>query len=314
MQSQDAPELLGVILAAGEGRRFRPITGTYPKSLLPVLDRPLVVRQIEAMRAVGIRDVILVIGHLGDRVVEALGDGSELGVRILYVEQTEMLGIGHAVLQLESYVNRPFLLVLGDIYFEGDLSTLVAPLSEPEIDATIAVRREADPDAIKRNFSVGVDAFGLVREVVEKPSEPEGDLKGCGLYVFPPAIFDACRETPRSELRDEYELTDAIQVFVDGGGSVMAVPSVRIDFNLSEPAELLALNLHCLRAGGHDRFVARDVLLPRGTRIVSTVVLSDARLEAGADLERCLVLPGARVPAGEHRDQIFMGEESIRCD
>ena len=85
-------DLEGVILAAGKGTRIQPFSDHYPKPLLPVFNRPLLLWQVEAMRDLGIRDILIVVGHLGHRIVESLGDGSRYGVRIRYVEQQETLG------------------------------------------------------------------------------------------------------------------------------------------------------------------------------------------------------------------------------
>ena len=91
-----AKDFQGVILAAGKGKRIQPFSSHTPKPLLPVLDRPLIVWQIEAMRELGIDEIVIVIGHLGHHVVSALGDGSRFGVRLEYVEQEHVLGIATA--------------------------------------------------------------------------------------------------------------------------------------------------------------------------------------------------------------------------
>jgi MurNAc alpha-1-phosphate uridylyltransferase len=94
----------GVILAAGKGTRMRPFSEHWPKPVLPVLGRPIVAYQLEMLAALGVQDVVVVIGHLGHEVVRTLGDGGALGVRIRYVEQEETLGIAHAVSKLEPHV------------------------------------------------------------------------------------------------------------------------------------------------------------------------------------------------------------------
>jgi dTDP-glucose pyrophosphorylase len=298
----------GVILAAGKGKRIQPFSHHTPKPLLPVLDRPLLVWQIEAMRALGVRDIVIVIGHLGHHVVQALGDGQAFGVRLSYVEQEHVLGIAHAVGQLEPYIRQPFLLFLGDIFFETqNLASMLALYEQDGVDAVLAVKVEQDKAAIRRNFTVDLDERGFVRRVIEKPRHPSTDLKGCGLYLFDTTIFDAVRRTPRTALRDEYELTDSIQIFIDYGYGVVPANVVLDDLNLSGPEDLLALNLHVMRKHGHGRFLAEDVVLGAGAKVEDSVVMGRARIEAGADLCRCLVLPGETVRAGMHRDTIFAG-------
>ena len=182
-------ELMGVILAAGKGTRMQPFSANYPKPILPVLGKPLLVHQIESMAALGIRDIVLVIGHLGHEVVRCLGDGARYGVKISYVEQEQTLGIAHAVSRLEPHVDRPFFLFLGDIFFEfnesAGLDSMVERLHADRGTAgVLAVRKEPDREAIKRNFTVLADDTDAVIRVIEKPQHPQTDVKGCGIYLF----------------------------------------------------------------------------------------------------------------------------------
>lgn len=305
---------MGVLLAAGKGTRIRPFSDTLPKPLLPVLGRPLLVWQIDAMVALGIRDITIVIGHLGHQIVQTLGDGSAFGVRLSYVEQDRMLGIAHAVGQLERGVDRPFLLFLGDIFFETrDLGSLLTRFRQPGVHAVLAVKREPSAEAIRRNFTVEIDAQGFVRRVIEKPRHPKTDIKGCGLYLFDPAIFDAIRRTPRTALRDEYELTDAIQIFIEYGYGVVAAEVVEDDLNLSTPKDLLDLNLHVLAKSGRSMLVDPEAQVEPGARLERSVVGRGARVPQGAVLESCLVLPGVRVPAGHHQRRIFAADGPVDC-
>jgi dTDP-glucose pyrophosphorylase len=307
-------EFEGVILAAGQGARIRPFSDSYPKPLLPVLDRPLLVWQIEAMRALGIRDVLVVIGHLGHRIVQTLGDGKDFGVRLRYVEQQQRLGIAHAVGQLEPHVTRPFLLFLGDIFFETeDLSGMVDLFRREGVDGVLATKVEEDLDAIKRNFTVATDERGFVKRVIEKPRHPRTNVKGCGLYLFDATIFDAIRRTPRTALRDEYEITDSIQIFIEDGYGVVAAPVVQRDLNLSHPKDLLDLNLHVMRREGHDRFVAESAIIDPAARVERSVVMQGALLAAGVRLDECVVLPGETVPKGEYQRIVFASGHAVDC-
>lgn len=304
----------GVILAAGKGTRIQPFSDHFPKPLLPILDRPLLVWQIEAMRELGIVDIVVVIGHLGHHVVQALGDGSDYGVSLSYVEQERTLGIAHAVGQLERRVDRPFLLFLGDIFFETkQLASMLSMFESDEVQAVLACKEEPDPDAIRRNFTVDLDERGFVRRVIEKPRNPRTTLKGCGLYLFDPVIFDAIRRTPRTALRDEYELTDSIQILIEYGYGVLPATVVERDLNLSEPRDLLKLNLHAMGLAGHDLWVAEDATVEEGVELEESVIMSGARVPAGSSLKRCVVLPGEAMRGGTHVDTIFTAGLEVDC-
>ena len=313
-----APELMGVVLAAGKGTRMRPFSERWPKPILPVLDKPLMGYQLEMLAGLGVRDVVVVIGHLGHEVVRALGDGSAYGVRIRYVEQEETLGIAHAVSRLEPHVDRPFLLFLGDIFFETEgLEEMVRRFRAPgrDVAGVLACRRERDLERIRRNFVVHVGDDGFVHRVIEKPRHPRTDLKGCGIYLFDLAFFDAVRRTPRTALRNEYEITDAVQIFIDDGYRVEAAEVVKADVNVSYPADLLALNLARLDRSGKANWVADGAEVDPTASLQRTVVLAGARVGAGAVLQDCLVFPGTQVPGGrQRRSTIFTGDAEIRCE
>jgi len=257
---------------------------------------------------------VIVIGHLGHHVVNALGNGSQLGVKITYVEQQEMLGIAHAVAQLTPYIDRPFLLFLGDIFFEtNDLSTMVELFQPEDVGGVLAVKREKNLDAIRKNFTVTLDERGYVERVIEKPLHPTTDLKGCGLYLFDNSIFDAIRRTPRTAFRDEYELTESVQIFVDQGAGVVPALVVENDLNLSTGRDLLEINLHVMKRAGHDNWIAETARVDEGAELHSAVVMSGAHVSAQAQLEECLVMPGETVLAGRHRRKIFMHGQEVIC-
>ncbi|MBM4061215.1 MAG: hypothetical protein FJ265_08985 [Planctomycetes bacterium] len=316
MTQPAGPDLMGVILAAGKGTRMRPFSEHWPKPILPVLGKPLMAYQLEMLAGLGIRDVVVVIGHLGHEVVRALGDGSAYGVRLRYVEQEETLGIAHAVSRLEPHVDRPFFLFLGDIFFATEnLRSMVDRFADGRgLGGVLACKREPDLEAIKRNFVVLAGPDGLVRRVIEKPRHPRTDLKGCGIYLFDLSFFDAVRRTPRTAMRNEYEITDSIQIFLDDGYKVDAAEVVLADMNVSYPADLLELNLLLLRRSGAPNFAGVDVWVGRDARLVRCVAMDGAQVGAGAELTECLLFPGARVPDGRVRSRtIFTADAEIRC-
>ena len=310
-----AGELMGVVLAAGKGTRMRPFSEHWPKPILPVLGKPLMAYQLEMMAGLGIRSVVVVIGHLGHEVVRTLGDGSRFGVRITYVEQEETLGIAHAVSRLEQHVDRPFFLFLGDIFFATEnLASMTERFHQGKLGGVLACKREPNLDAIKRNFVVLTDERGVVHRVIEKPRHPRTDLKGCGIYLFDVTFFDAVRRTPRTAMRNEYEITDSIQIFLDDGYAVEAAEVVRDDMNVSYPADLLELNLGLLGATGQTNYIGADVQSAGDSTLRGCVAMDGARIGANVHLTDCLLFPNAVVPDGRAvARSIFTPEDEIRC-
>ncbi len=316
--TSSAPETntVGVILCAGKGSRIDPFNAHYPKPLLPILNKPIMEHQIEHMVALGIRDIVLVVGHLRHRIQEHFGDGTRLGVRLRYVEQQETLGIAHAVLQIEPHVDSSFLLFLGDIFYKPENLGSMLELAEAQgAGAVLAVKREPEPANIRKNFSVQVDADMRVQRVVEKPRFPFNDLKGCGIYYFRPEFFDALRKTPRTALRDEYELTTAIQVFIDDGYSVHAANVVAWDYNITFPADLLDCNLLVLRSLGLDNVVDETARVHPDTELDGVVIGPGVKIEQPLRLSNSVILPNTRVESStDIRDAILAPDVAIRCD
>jgi dTDP-glucose pyrophosphorylase len=284
----------GVVLAAGRGARLEPVSRLWPKALAPVCNKPIMQYQLEAMRDAGIRELAVVISRAGEPIRAYFGNGKELGVSITYVEDPMPSGIASSLALVEPWARGPFIVFLGDIMFAlDDLAPALAPLARGAAGCVIA--RWDAPEAVRRNFAVVASPDGRVTRVVEKPSEPPSNLKGCGAYVFDQTIFEAIRRTPRSGLRNEYEITDALQVLIDMGRPVYTADVVRWDVNVTYPADLLDCNLRVLREQARPNLVADGARIGRGACLVSSVVGAQAVVEGPVTLEQCLVLAGARV-------------------
>jgi len=304
--------LVGVILAAGKGTRMAPFSHRFPKPLLPICNRPILEYQIDYMKKAGIREIILVIGHLGYAIARHFGDGDAFGVKIRYVEQEATLGIAHAVGRLEPYLSSPFLLFLGDIFFiTEDLSVMIDQLFDRRASAVLAVKEEHDPEAIKRNFAVLLREDGSVRRVIEKPRYVTNSLKGCGLYLFDLHIFDAIRRTPRTAMRDEYEITDAIQILVDDGLPVVVSKVVREDRNVSFPHDLLLCSLEELKHRGKASLVGQDCSLHAGLRLEQAVLGDRVRVETPIRIRECMVFSDTVISTQEDLDRCIVTPETL---
>ena len=280
----------GAILAAGEGSRMGLFGSDVPKPLAPVCNKTLIAYQLEAMRDLGMSDVHILVGRRGGQIEQAIGDGSKYGLRVRYAEQQERTGLARAVGELESCVNAPFVLMLGDIFFESSkLDEILLEFENSGGAAAIAVKHETDAEALKKNFSVKINDDGNVIEVVEKPRDTTETLKGCGIYVFDTAIFEAIRITPRSPLREEHELTDSLQVLIDGGHVVRAAAVVDWDVNLTYVDDLIECNVHQLRRLNKSSLVGADCTLDDSVELVDSVVGDRVTISGPARLERCVV-------------------------
>jgi NDP-sugar pyrophosphorylase family protein len=307
--------LVGVILSAGKGSRIDPFNAHYPKPLLPVGNVPILGHHLARLREVGVKDVKIVVGHLMDHIINHFGRGAESGVSIQYVEQHQTLGIAHAVGRVEPHVDGPILLCLGDIfYLTSGLDRMVARYRRGDVAAVIAVMEDRDPASLRKNFSVETDDQGYVRRVVEKPRFVKTALKGCGIYLFGLEVFDAIHKTPRTALRDEYEITTSIQIMIDDGLKVAAEPVVDWDLNVTFPRDLLAGNVHYLSHIRADNLIDPSARIHPGATVTRSVIGKDVVVDAPIRIEEAVILPGSRLAGSEDlRKAIVSREIVIRC-
>ncbi len=178
-----------VILASGEGINLRPFTYEIPKPLIPVNGRPLLEHAIEALHHYGIRDIVITISHLADKIRQHFGDGSKWGVHIRYVEELSPSGTGGALRAAQSLLgDAPFLVLYGDVLLDLDLTEfLQAHQHLKAAVGTIALTSVADPSA-----------YGAVRlrgtRVVSFSEKPiiSGDVSRlvfAGCAAFDPSVF-----------------------------------------------------------------------------------------------------------------------------
>jgi dTDP-glucose pyrophosphorylase len=306
---------IGAILAGGKGSRMGSISERYPKPLLPVANKPLMQHQIELMRDLGVCDILILIGHKGYEIARCFGDGSRLGVRIRYAEQTQALGIAHAAGRFEPLADRPMLMFLGDIFFvPGRLQDMFERFEAQGGGAVLAAKHEPDPRSVSKNFAMLLDDTGRVRRVIEKPRHPPNNLKGVGLYLFDLTVFDAIRRTHRTAMRDEYEITDSIQVMIDDGLPVSVSKCIVDDINVTTPDDLLACNLRLASEAEGGSLLGEGLHLAEGARIHQAVIGSHVRVQRPITVSNSLVFDHTCIDGmGNIHDAIVTPEGVYSC-
>jgi NDP-sugar pyrophosphorylase family protein len=218
-------------MAAGEGRRLRPLTERYAKAVLPIDGRPVIVTLLEELRAAGIGRVTVVTGHLAEQV-EALLDGFPLELR--FVRQPEPLGSADAVRR--GLDGLPALVVAADTVFSaGDPGRFAAVEGH-----AIAARRDPPPSPPHR-YALGV-LDGRVTSVLD--DDPANPLASAPLWrlgkTFDPALLEELRGPP-------FQLAQAFQLLVDSGQTVHGV-EIGPTRDLTYPLDCLEQNFPYLRA------------------------------------------------------------------
>jgi glucose-1-phosphate thymidylyltransferase len=297
-----------LILAGGAGTRLRPITHTRAKQLVPVANTPILFYGLEAMAAAGITDIGVIIGDTGDEIRDAVGDGSQFGVKVTYVPQEAPLGLAHCVLIAREFLgDDDFVMYLGDNLLEQDLAAFVdafeaARDSAAPPAAQILLKRVQDP----QRFGVAtLDGDGHVVRLEEKPDVPSSDLALVGVYLFDPTIHEAVRAIAPSD-RGELEITDAIQWLIDQGHRVRTelLTGWWIDTGkltpLLEANRLLLEQLHPRVDGVVDEASTVDgrVVVEEGAEIINSSVRGPAAIGRGTRVVDSFIGPFSAIGAG----------------
>src|SRR4030042_1795066 len=231
-----------VIIAAGRGTRFLPVTRSIPKEMLPLVDRPLIHFGVAEALHSGITQVIMVTAQgksamedYFDRslelelFLERKGDKERLGqmrelagmVNICYIRQKEQLGLGHAILTARDIVgDEPFAVILPDDIIESKVPCLkhMVAIYEKYGAGVIAVEQVSDEDTRKYGIIKAKQVTRNVYQILSLVEKPEPSwapsrLGIVGRYVLPPQIFDVLKVTPPGK-GNEIQVTDALHLLL----------------------------------------------------------------------------------------------------
>lgn len=271
-----------VVLAAGEGKRVRPLTRYQPKPMLRVAGRPILEYPLDALASIGVEEVVLVVGHRRRRIQNHFGDGYD-GMDLTYVTQETRLGSGHALQTAEDHVDGEFLVVNGDNVIDGTMVGEVARrYARSDAVACLAV---AATTSASEYGTVGV-SDGLV-DRIDEGGDGASSRINAGVYAFDRTIFDALE---RTRFRDgERPLTGAI---AELDGKVVAETPNGVWFDSSYPWDLLATNETLLYS--YPELVDVDERVAGSARVHDSAVIGE-NVRIGAD---CKVSAGAVVRGG----------------
>ena len=160
-----------VILVGGEGTRLRPLTSLVPKPVVPLVDRPFIVHMLDWLRRHGVDDVIMACGFEPSKVRDALGDGSAIGMRLLYLEEPEPRGTAGALKFAEEHLDERFLMLNGDVLTDIDLSAQIAQHERTGARGTLGARRRSPTRA--PTGSCASTRTTRCAEFVEKPARAD---------------------------------------------------------------------------------------------------------------------------------------------
>ncbi|AOD23916.1 NDP-sugar synthase [Rhodococcus pyridinivorans] len=337
MTSESAPHTDAVILVGGQGTRLRPLTLSAPKPMLPTAGVPFLTHLLARIREAGIKHVVLGTSFKAEVFEQHFADGSDFGLEIEYVTETEPLGTGGGIRNVLPRLRADNVMVFnGDVLGGTDLGAVLDTHVRTEADVTLHLVRVSDPRAFG---CVPTDEDGRVTAFLEKTQDPPTDQINAGCYVFRREIIEQIPEgRPVSVEREVFPalLTEGKKVFghvdaaywrdmgtpedfVRGSADLVrgiapspALPPQRGE-SLVHPGASVAPG--ALLIGG--TVVGRGAEIGAGARLDGAVIFDGARVEAGAVVERSIIGFGVRVgPRALIRDGVIGDGADIgaRCE
>jgi mannose-1-phosphate guanylyltransferase len=323
-----------VILVGGQGTRLRPLTSTVPKPAVRLVDRPFIAFMLEWLHGHGIDDVIMSCGFLADGVRSVLGDGSQLGIRLRFVEEPDPRGTAGALKLAEPMLDERFLVLNGDVLTDIDLTAQIlqheatgaratlalVPVPDPSAYGLVIMHQDRsvrdfvekpDSDSVESNL-ISAGAYVLEREILELiPPDRNVSIErevwprliGDGLYGFPADGYWLDIGTPARYLQGTFDiLAGNVDTAVRerlGSARLAIDEGAQADGRVIAPAVLergvrVAQGAHV----GGLVVLAQDVSVGAGSTIERAVVLQGTQIGEGCELRDCIIAAGCRVGAG----------------
>lgn len=271
-----------IIAAGGSGTRLRPLTFSSNKHLLPVANKPLLLYPLEAILAVGIKEIGIVVNETRPAIEALLGDGNSYGVRITYINQAKPLGLAHVVSLCEQFIaGDSFVYHLGDNIFSQGIKRPFEHFERTRPDGLLTMVEH------KENYRLGVPFFdktGKLVKVVEKPQNPPNSFGVPGLYMFSSNVFkaftgvDAIKPSPRGEL----EVTDLYTYLLEHD---FRVETEEVDGRWMDPGkftDMLDANSFMLDQGNLGEIMGQ---ISSDTTISGTLALGKESVVTGSRIE-----------------------------
>ena len=207
----------GIILAAGDGDRLGILTIACPKVLLSVNNMPLIRYPIEALVAAGISDIAIVVGYLGERIMELIGNGSDFGVRLKYIYNSDYLG-GNAIsvyMTREWAQGEPVILCMGDHLIERKMIKRL--LDRPILNETLCIDyTPSQHHQLAEATKVIIDSSGCIKDIGKELVF--WDAIDTGIFLITESFFQALDELiPRRGI--DVEISDVIRLLISQGHS-----------------------------------------------------------------------------------------------
>jgi NDP-sugar pyrophosphorylase family protein len=318
-----------MILAAGYGSRLRPLTAALPKPLVPVVNRPLLEHIIASVRAAGIRELVINLHYRGAQIRRWLGRGERLGVEVTYSEEPQLLGSAGGVRRVRDFFgDEPALIVHGDLLFDVDLRAVIAYHRDRTAHATLVLH----PAYHRFDYGIiKVNAQGEIGQFVDHQAPgvagPFTATVFTGVQILDPVVLDTIPAQGIASLTTEVypRLLGRPWRFygylmrgywsdigtprryweanLDVLNGAIAPPAGQPPRQLHQPRTHAPVALHPTAVVARDAHLGPAVVvgegcaIGEGARLRYSVLWPRVRVQAGAMVERSIVMNDVTIPA-----------------
>jgi NDP-sugar pyrophosphorylase family protein len=303
-----------LILAGGKGTRLRPLTVYTPKPVVPVLNRPFLLYQIDILKLAGITDIILSLNYQPDKIEDLLGDGSAYGVKLTYLTESQPLGTAGAYGYAAKLLTRPTVVLNGDILTNLKIGEMAQFHRDMKADATIFLTPVENPAAYGL-VETGKDS--KVQRFLEKPKADEiVRLKtkniNAGIYILEPGVLELIPEGENCSF--EYNVFPELLkreksffAYIDGEvywrdiGTPLSYLQAHADFLAGKITGFSfdqKENKAYLKDGvsiDELSVIGKDCVIRSGVKIINSVLGQGVHLEEKAVVENSVIWPHARI-------------------
>jgi glucose-1-phosphate thymidylyltransferase len=315
-----------LILAGGRGTRLRPITHTINKHLIPIGGEPMIVRVINDIVDLGIKDIIINLNKGDTEVPKELGDGSKFGVKFSYIEQPEPNGMMYPILLAKDLLgDEDFILHAGDNVLAGGLKKYRDEFEKSNSSAHLLVTKIKNPE----RFSVVLlDKDGFVEKTVEKPQEHISDLAVTAIYFYRKEIIKAMENVKPiiagNSSKPEYYPPPAHQWLIDNGYKVTVSEVTGWWKDTGKPEDLIYANRMVLEGLSEsidgeiiESNISGTLKLGKGSKIINSTIRGPVIIGENCIIKNTYIGPftsvsdGCEITNSEIENSIVMGSSRI---
>lgn len=262
----------GVVLAAGDGVRMRPLTATRPKPMLSIAGKPVLHHLLLEAKKAGITEAVVIVRHMKEQIISYFRQ-NDIGMPLKFIDQGTESGTAAALLAAKDEINDTFVVLAGDIVTEA--SVIKGAMDAHKGGITLAVKKVPNP----HEYGVVELSGDKVSLFEEKPKRPKSNLANLSVYVMEPTVFTDIKSVGKSE-RGEYEIVNlfigARAAMVEGFWRDIAYP-----WDLFEANEHLLSKMEARSEHIENSYIDGKVIMEKGARIINSHVEGSAYIGEG---------------------------------